>query len=292
MEYFTADTYKNWTRVGEPFDKNGKLYTKVKEVCDRCSGKGIAISHIMNGQPIPYTPDGGVCYQCGGVGFRTKEVRLYTESEYKKMVATNEAARIKREAAREAKMKAEYDEKRKEWITKEGFDLETLTTYVVTGNSYAIKEELKAAGFIYSPVLKWHRATPGDYPCIEVKLNDIADFSAWGTGNYHSDAQKIIQDRLDALNPKSNSEWFGEEKEKFSDLKVVVKDIHSYTNRFGYGRIFTFSTGDNILKWFTSTNQNINVDDVILISGIIKEHSEYKGEKQTLIKNCKIKTIT
>ena len=102
MEYFTADSYKGWKRLGEPYDKNGKLYTKVKKVCDRCNGTGIAISHVENGVPIPYMPDNGVCYGCEGKGFFNKEVRLYTEAEYTKMVATNEANRIKREQNREA----------------------------------------------------------------------------------------------------------------------------------------------------------------------------------------------
>lgn len=292
MEYFTADTYKTWKRIGQPFDKNGKLYTRVKDICDKCNGTGIAISHVENGVPIPYVNDEGICYCCDGVGFREKEVRLYTEKEYKRMMAIADAARAKKEAEREAKIKAEYQDKKNEWIAKEGFSIENLVTYVVTGDSYSIKDKLKEQGFRYSQILKWHRATPSEeYPCIEVKLEEVADFSAWGTGNYYSTAQKLVQDKIDALKPESHSEWIGVEKEKISDLRAEVTAIQSYTNRYGYGRIFTFLSGENIIKWFTSSNPNIDINDIVLINATIKEHSEYRGEKQTIITRPKFQVV-
>lgn len=38
MTYYTADSYKNWERAGEPFNRNGRKYTIVKNTCGRCNG--------------------------------------------------------------------------------------------------------------------------------------------------------------------------------------------------------------------------------------------------------------
>lgn len=291
MEYFTADTYKNWERIKQPYDKNGKLYTKVKTSCSRCGGTGYYAIGVENGQLKLHPAYNGICLQCEGVGYIEKEVRLYTESEYKKMMATNEANKIKREAEKEQRMRAEFAENKAKWAEKEGFS-EDLKTYIVTGNSYAIKEELKSAGFRYSPILKWHRATPSnDYPTIKVDAAEVLEWSAWGNGNYHSDAQKYVQDRLDALLPASRSEWIGEEKEKI-ELTVIVKDIHGYESKYGYSKIYTFETPEGcILKWFTATNPAIDTEDTMIMSATVKEHSEYKGEKQTLVTRCKFKSV-
>ena len=82
MEYFTADSYKNWERIGEPFtNSKGKLYTKVKCKCDRCH-KGVYVTRVENGVPVPHPAYGGVCLKCGGDGYLMEEVRLYTEKEY------------------------------------------------------------------------------------------------------------------------------------------------------------------------------------------------------------------
>lgn len=287
MEYFTADSYKGWERIGKPFDKNGKLYTRVKSVCNRCNGTGIAISHIENGVPVPYTPDNGVCYSCESKGFFDKEVRLYTEAEYTKMVATNEANRIKREAAKEAEMKAHYQEKKNEWLSKEGFSQAGIT-YVMTGDTYAIKEELKEKGWRFNTILKWHKADAGEYAdrCFSVDIAEVADFSAWGTANYHSDAQKYIQDKLDAANPQIETEWYGNIKDKV-ELEVEVKSIRGFESRYGYSKVYTFIKDQYVFTWFTATNQSIEVGDIITLTGTVKDHTEYKNTKQTVLTRCK-----
>lgn len=290
MEWFTADSFKGWTILRE-FEENGKMYADAKNICSKCSGKGIAISHVENGVPIPYFPDNGVCYSCEGKGYFYKKIRLYTKAEYDKMSAIKEKNRIKKAEAQEKKMKEEFDTKKSEWLEKEGFN-DNLTTFVVTGDSYSIKEELKAAGFRFNNHLKWHRATPGEFPCIEIKAEEVLDFSAWGTGSYHADAQKVVQDKLDALKPKSTSEWIGEKGDRITDLLVIVKNIHGYESRYGYGRIYTFEDeNSNIIKWFTSSNPQIDAGEQVLMSATIKELSEYKGEKQTIINRPKFKSV-
>lgn len=289
MEYFTADSYKGYERIGQPFDKNGKVYSTVRIKCDRCT-KGVYVSRVENGMIIPHPAYGGVCLKCNGKGYIQKDVRLYTEAEYNKMTAINEANRLKREAEKEAKIKQEYDKKQKEWLEKEEFN-EDKKTYIVCGNTYSIKEELKNAGFKYSPILKWHRRTPGEYECIEVNADEIFSFSAWGTGYYNDNAQQIIEDKLKSSNPPSLSEWIGQPKDKI-EIPVTVKSVIGYNSKFGYSKIYSFIYNNyDIITWFTSSNPNISIGDNVIMSATIKEHNEYKGEKQTVITRPKFKPI-
>ena len=88
------------------YEKNGKMYVSARCKCDRCNGSGIAISHVCNGQPVPYVNDGGICYSCNGAGYFRKEIRLYTDKEFEQMEKASIKAAEKREAAKEQKMKA------------------------------------------------------------------------------------------------------------------------------------------------------------------------------------------
>ena len=74
MEYFVADSYTGWELIEAPFEKNGKMYTKARTTCDRCY-KGIYVTRVENGVPVPHPNCGGVCFACGGAGYLTKEIR-------------------------------------------------------------------------------------------------------------------------------------------------------------------------------------------------------------------------
>ena len=142
MEYVMAPSYRDYETVGTPIVRDGKMYTKARIKCDRCGGLGIIASRVENGAIVPIPVANGVCFKCSGSKYIYKEVRLYTVAEAAKMEQRNEAARIKRQEAAEAKMKAEYSEKKAKWFEENGFNKDGVT-YVVTGDSYSIKDELK-----------------------------------------------------------------------------------------------------------------------------------------------------
>ena len=60
MEYFVSDKFVNMKRIGNPYEKNGKLYTAVQDICDRCQN-GVYVCRVENNQPIPHPAYGGVC---------------------------------------------------------------------------------------------------------------------------------------------------------------------------------------------------------------------------------------
>ena len=288
MTYFTADTYKNYERIGEPFRNTaGKLATKARCKCDRCTNGVYAIG-VNNGQIVPHPAYNGVCLKCGGTGYIEKEIRLYTEAEYNTMQKNKERAAQKREEA----MLAGAEKKRNNWLANNGFDAEGYT-YLLTGiDSYAIKDDLKNAGWKYNSFIRWHNAEAGDYAenAVKVHWSEFYSTTAWGDVNPLPDAQK----KADAIIRGSEeeevpSEWIGEVGDKIKELPVTLIGVYGFEGRYGYSQVVKFKTEEgNLLTWFTAVNIPVSNGENCLLSGTIKKHDQYKDQKTTIVTRCKI----
>lgn len=290
MEYVTAKTYQNCEQVSDPYDKDGKKYVKIKQICPRCGGLGIIASRVENGQIIPIPVAAGICFQCEGKKYFIKEVRLYTEAEFKSMEKNKEKAKERLAAEREQKMKEEYAHKKAVWLETNGF-AEDGSSYIVTGETYSIKDQLKEAGFKYDPILKWHKADPAGYEdrAIKIDVNDYFEFSAWGEGHYLTEAKDKVEKLLAPTLPVSHSEWVGTIGEQLKDVKVKLTAKTGFYGRYGYTNVYTFEDqAGNEYTWFTSCLVDKEVGDEFKISGRIKSHDEYKGAKKTIMTRVKI----
>lgn len=285
----TAKSYANAERINE-YEKNGKMYAKVKIPCDRCVN-GVYVIGVENGQYKAHPAYGGVCLKCGGVGYEIKEVRLYTEAELQRMEDLNEKNRIKREQEKEARWEKEFAETKKEWLAHNGFS-EDGYTYIVTGNSFSIKDELKAAGWRYDPVLKWHKADPAGYEDRVVKfhVDQLFEFSAWGKGHYISGCKEIVDKALAATQPEVHSEWIGEVGEKIKGIKVQLVKKYTTETRYGLNTLYSFQTKEgNILNWWTTTFQAVEINDWVTIKyATIKKLDTHKDVKNTIITRAKL----
>ena len=278
------------------YEKNGKMYVSARCKCDRCI-KGVYVTRVENGQPIPHPAFGGVCLKCGGSGFITKEVRLYTDKEFEQMEKASIKAAEKREAAREQKMKAEYANKRAKWLEENCFN-ENLTTFVYfPADSFEVKDSLKDAGFKFNRSLLWHIANiPEGYEdkVVEITIDQVAEIGAWGEGCYRPNARTFVDDMLKNCRPieESTSEWLFEEKERFYDYAVVLKSVRGMETRFGWTQLVKFEDANgNILQWWTAVEIKAEVGDQVLLTGTVKAHDEYKGVKSTTVTRCKIKAV-
>jgi DnaJ-class molecular chaperone len=112
-------------------DKNGTKYY-ANYTCQRCGGLG-------GSDKWQFT--GWTCYECGGSGVSNKPdiYKVYTPEYEAKL---NER-RAKKAAKRLAEAEAKAEETRREWLAKNQFN-ENGDTYVFIGNTYEIKDELKA----------------------------------------------------------------------------------------------------------------------------------------------------
>ena len=194
---------------------------------------------------------------------------------------------------KEEKMTAEAEGKRTEWLSNHGFNKDG-NTYVLLGETYSIKDELKAAGWKFDKTLLWHRGDPGQYTdrCFKVWHGTIMEFDIFGHQYYTETAGKLVKDKIEEYNAAHNdskSEWVGEEKERLRDLSVTVKGLSGFDGMYGWTSVVTFEDEDeNIFVWFTSKELSIAIGENVTLTGTVKEHKTYKGVKQTILTRCKI----
>lgn len=252
-------------------DKNGTKYW-YEHRCPKCGGRGYIPGYEMI--------DNGVCFKCRGSGEYGHSWKEYTP-EY---AAKLEERRIARE-------KKKAPERNAKILKDNGFN-EDGFMWIVLGDTYSIKEELKAAGAKFDRVFLWHLDHEDNrYPCVKISIEDVAEkniVDLWILNDY---VWEYIEDLRKKNAPKSESEYVGEIGEKF-DSDVVLSKIHTYETHFTYygelNFIYKFKDqNDNTIIWKTS-NKDLEEGETYRIKGTIKEHSEYDGDKQTVLTRCKI----
>lgn len=290
MEYFVAESYTGWELVGAPFEKKGKMYTKARTTCDRCY-KGVYVTRVENGVPVPHPNYGGVCLKCNGAGYLTKEIRLYTQKE------KDAAARSKERAAeRKAAERLEAaDRKKAEWLERAGFDANGNMTVYIAADSYDIKDTLKANGWKYSPFLGWYTTYENaisqfsEDKIYTFPYEDAVTINVYGEGCWrNSIKEKLNQIRYD--HQPHNSNWYGEVGERFYDLPITVVRVGGCETMYGWSNIITFvDEASNLFTWFTSSSCSYQKGDKLLMAATVKKHNEYNGEKTTVVTRATLK---
>ncbi len=255
-------------------DKNGTQYF-ASNVCRKCGGKGYlyGYEHI----------DGARCWRCGATG---REDKLYTWKVYTAEYAQKLADRQR------AKMIAQAPETNAKIFKKWGFNADG-KTYIVLGDTFTIKDELKAAGANYHDAFGWHFAqTAVGFATFEVDISDVAEKNDIGVWQMLPLAFDIIKKMKDDHAPKTASEYVGNIGDTLT-LSATLSSVSTFKTHFTYygetNYIYKFTDENgNSLVWKTASFQEIDEGKTYEIKGKIKEHTEYKGDKQTVLTRCKI----
>lgn len=259
-------------------DRNGTKYYH-DWTCPRCGGAGGYEGWIYTG----YT-----CYACGGTGRRARPrvVKEYTP-EYEAKLAAKRRARAEQ---KEREHQAQLGSIRKEWLLRHGFTADG-QTFVFVEDVYDRKEEIKAAGAKFDIALGWHidHQLEG-FLFIVTNISDVANEAYSG---YHLTASREDWDSrkkqtLKGLNLIPTSEHIGEIGQRLT-LKVTYIHTASWDNQFGTQYIHKFvDESGNILTWKTTSYIPEQYQTEFTLTGTVKEHSEYKGDKQTVMARCKL----
>lgn len=259
-------------------DRNGTEYY-ADYTCPRCGGQG-------GSDAWAYT--GWTCYECGGSGkaIKPRIFKVYTP-EY--------AAKLK--ARRLARAKAKAPETNAKFFKSLGMDEEG-RAWIVIGKTFEIKDQLKEAGAKYSNLLGWHfDHEVSEYACFMLTIDEIAEKDEEiGTYSLYEEwyILKLIK-QLGAENaPKTKSEYVGELGQKL-ELKVKYIRYFTYETHFSYygemNFIYKFADENgNTVVWKTSKClcDELQQESYYIIKGTVKELSEYRGDKQTVLTRCKI----
>lgn len=269
-------------------DKNGtKIYHDY--TCKRCGGQGGAEQWIYTG----YT-----CYECGGTGRSTKPeiIKEYT----KEYAAKLEAQRAKRAAKKQQEV---APKNKAEWLANNGFTPDGFTC-VFLGDTYAAKEQLKAAGAKYDACYGWHadHEVEGFYS-MAVSVEELAELDAWGKYNYYEDREvwTALEARKNTtykqLIGATESNHYGNVGEKVQ-MELELVRVGFFDTFYGSQTVYTMKdAAGNLFVWKTTSCLErvengecvmIEKGDRFTLKGTIKEHSEYKGEKQTVLTRCRV----
>lgn len=103
---------------------------------------------------------------------------------------------------------------------------------------------------------------------------------------------KHIQKEIEKAK-KVETEYFGEVGKRYKD-KVIsdISLIASWETQWGYTGVYKITLEDNsILTWKTNSYLHLDRNEEFdKITFTVKEHKEYKGEKQTEVTRCKVTT--
>jgi hypothetical protein len=254
-------------------DKNGtEIYHDY--TCRRCGGAGFSDKWYYTGR---------TCYECGGKGVSSAHpqiVRKYTPEYEAKLEAKREARRKKQEQERRAKA--------------EQLNAEFLAEHFPNGKMYIVAnsydcniDDLKAAGAKFT-YFYWYFTDPQEkFLTVEVTPNEVTFIDHYGTRMFSNRMDEVVRAKVKALEPVS--QWVGNVDEKIT-VKATYTHRAWYDSKFGTTYIHNFTTADgSLLVWKTSKgNIGFEDGDHVEIAATVKEHSEYKGKKQTALTRCKI----
>lgn len=263
-------------------DRNGtRTYTKTTYECPKCGGRGYLdyYSHV----------EGGICFLCNGSG------RYGQTSTY---IVRTEAYHNKMEAKRIARQRAKAEDLNKELFEKNGLS-EDGKAYIVMGNTYQIKEELKEEGARYHKALNWYFSRPEEgYKTIEIEVVEYDEETHIAKMKDYIDLEYIVKEKKEEAERKENegkTEYAGEIKQKISANVILEKHIQHY-ERYGYEpqlvNLYIMRDSDNhVFTWNTQKNIEVEEGKALRVSGTIKALKEYRGMKQTVLTRCKTEKL-
>lgn len=269
----------------EKTDKNGTQYFTGLKDCWKCMGhrEFECWGHIS----------GGICFACNGTGVNNCEVKVMTDEHYKKLEEKRQAKLQKKIEKR----KANAPELNQQFFKDYGFNEEGKAWCVVKAG-YVPKDftekmlELGAKKYGWNIYIFSKKVEGLD--AVEVDAKDCCEkdiYDVYYEYDYHffddliADAQK----KEEQANAERTS-YFGAIGDKVC-LDLTFKNVFFYDTQFGGMCIYIFEDAEgHQFKWNTSSgfNSSLEEGEHIKVNATIKEHSEYKGIKQTVLIRCKM----
>ena len=278
-----AKSYEGMTIVGEPYERDKKMYVRVSGPCSRCGGSG----------NYSYNPmDGTRCFGCGGSGKQVKEVRWYTDSQR----ATMDKAAEKRAADRAVKV----EERRIKFAAHNAFGFgEKNYIMLIYGKNDEIKawrDTLPRHTIFYNEIFGWY--IPSENTIDLVIPEEIKSVRLdWEKVRDQSDKENLtmidnaeVKKIVDSLTSEpSKSEWQGKEGEWLPITEVTIIKNIMLDGYYGASHMHILQDKDENEYVWTTSSKNIEEGSTINLQMKVKEHKEYKGTKQTVVYYCKIK---
>lgn len=261
-------------------DKNGtKIYHDY--TCPKCGGSG----HIYYYSYV----QGGVCFKCNGSGRKEKPtiIKEHTPEYAKKLEDRRIEKARKAEEEKRRQLTESAAERDKEFIDNNFFGNNHI--FVIKGNTFDIKETLKAEGCKFRRGIGWYsKENTRDSWCVG--LNELTKKDEYGVHDWKDEFElREIYIKLRSFAEITSQHKFSI-GEKVSVELTVAASIRIEGRRYSYyddGETYINKMKDiegNVFIWKTGKSLSGNVT----LSGTVKAHEEYNGVKQTILTRCKV----
>ena len=204
-----------------------------------------------------------------------KQVRWYSDSEYERLYGEK--------VSKDHSNDPFYKSQKEVLGFKEGY------ITIFQGDTYSVKETLKAAGARFTRWWGWSIAGGQEIPEIEGIKPVRLDWSVVGLDDEvikSEDEVKAAVEKL--LYEPSSSKFQGAIGQRIRQMLVkVTKNIEIFGN-YGYSHVHNFEDEEgNIYVWITAS-KDLPVGNVYWLDGTIKDHKTYKGVDETVLTRCKV----
>lgn len=125
-----------------------------------------------------------------------------------------------------------------------------------------------------------------------VNSSDIVNIKNIGyIASIISTYRKDIAKKFEAEQNRNSSNYLGNVGDKISVENVALIFVKPFETQYGTTYLYKFIKDEFTFVWFSSNDKNISIGEIFNLSGTVKKHDEYNGEKQTIVTRCKIKNI-
>lgn len=185
-----------------------------------------------------------------------------------------------------------------DWYAKNGFDESGYTYLIIGGNTYPIKDMLKARGAKYNKYLGWHSSTeytdlPYPFVAFKIHFNDVYNWSDAACNAVETSAGAKLINNAVALYKKqqeknSTGTYYGEIGGRYTKVKTSFIEVRDCSTRGDLLFMYKFKTEDGcILCWFTTAFYfyDFQPEEALYVSFGVKNHEVARAtnEKTTYI---------
>lgn len=173
--------------------------------------------------------------------------------------------------------------------------------FPVLGETFSIKDELKALGAHFTSGLNWfftdeEIAKKCGRPYCKIAAKDIV--RSTGVNKFSFIYPEELKAMVEPFQPKKEAEPVGSTDSEYVgavgnevSADVEVKKVFTFNGRYGVSYMFVMEDEDgNTFTWSTKsrTPEDYPEGSKFTVTGKVKEHREYNNIKQTVLNYCKM----
>lgn len=104
--------------------------------------------------------------------------------------------------------------------------------------------------------------------------------------------RRMVSAKIEAASkPAKNAVHTGNVGDRLKDLNLTVTRVNGFESDWGYVAFISMVDADGVVYVWKTGTADFNPGDKVTLTGTVKEHSEFRGEAQTILTRCKVSSV-